>query len=154
TPSGERDCYAAGDRPVVWEIRGLRVAPLICYDLRFPEAFRDALDQGAEAFIVIASWPLARAHHWSALLRARAIENQAYVVGVNRVGIDPTPLTYPGRSVVIDPSGQVLAEGDDRELVLSAVLDRDLVARYRTELPFLADRRTTGLGGTFTPTVS
>ncbi len=141
TPSGESANYAAGDVPVVMEIGGVRVAPLICYDLRFPEVFRQALDRGAEAFIVIASWPVARIHHWTALLRARAIENQAYVVGVNRVGVDPTPLMYPGGSIVIDPSGFVLAEGGDQETIVSATLDPTFVSRYRKSLPFLADRR-------------
>lgn len=141
TPSGEKDNYTAGDAPVILEIGGLRIAPLICYDLRFPELFREAGRQGAEAFIVIASWPIARVHHWSTLLRARAIENQAYVIGVNRVGTDPTPLSFPGRSVIIDPSGAVLAEADDQETILSATLDVEFVGRYRNELPFLADRR-------------
>lgn len=142
TPSGESEHYAAGDEPVVWEIGGLHVAPFICYDLRFPEVFREAVTRGADTFVVIASWPAARAHHWSALLRARAIENQAYVVGVNRVGTDPTPLTYPGRSVILDPSGVVLAEATDQAATLTATLDPGFVARYRRELPFLADRRT------------
>lgn len=141
TPSGEKDNYTSGDAPVILEINGLRIAPLICYDLRFPEVFREAGRQGAEAFIVIASWPAARAHHWSMLLRARAIENQAYVVGVNRVGTDPTPLNFTGCSVIIDPSGAVLAEADDQETILSATLDVEFVGRYRNELPFLADRR-------------
>ncbi|MBC7805799.1 MAG: carbon-nitrogen family hydrolase [Akkermansiaceae bacterium] len=141
TPGGEGAHYAAGDAPVVWEIGGLRVAPLICYDLRFPEVFREATNRGAETFVVIASWPVARAHHWDTLLRARAIENQAYVVGVNRVGTDPVPLTYPGRSIIVDPSGAVLAEASYQETVLSATLDPRFVASYRRELPFLADRR-------------
>lgn len=141
TPSGESANYAAGNVPVVMEIGALRVAPLICYDLRFPEAFQQAVDRGAEAFVVIASWPVARISHWTALLRARAIENQAYVVGVNRVGVDPAPLTYPGGSIVIDPSGLVLAEAGDQETVLSATLDPAFVSHYRKSLPFLMDRR-------------
>ncbi|MBC8135521.1 MAG: carbon-nitrogen family hydrolase [Fibrella sp.] len=141
TPGGEKEHYAPGDAPLVINIGGLKIAPLICYDLRFPEVFREAVRCGAEAFAVIASWPVARAHHWSVLLQARAIENQAYVIGVNRVGTDPTPLTYPGRSVVIDPSGSVLAEAADQEAVLSATLDPKFVTRYRAALPFLADRR-------------
>ena len=140
TPSGEKDNYAAGDRPVVVLVNGVRIAPLICYDLRFPELFRGALTLGVDAFVVIASWPIARIGHWSALLRARAIENQAYVVGVNRVGTDPTPLTYPGASVIFDPSGTTITEAVSGETVLSAELDADFVAAYRAALPFLADR--------------
>ena len=141
TPGGEREQYASGDAPVVWEIGGLRVAPLICYDLRFPEIFRAALRRGADAFVVIASWLPTRAHHWDLLLRARAIENQAYVVGVNRVGTDPAPTIYPGRSVIVDPSGAVLAQAGDDAAVLSATLDPAFVTGYRDALPFLADRR-------------
>jgi predicted amidohydrolase len=140
TPSGERDCYGAGDCPLVLDINGLRVAPVICYDLRFPELFRSALSLDVDAFVVIASWPGARIQHWDTLLRARAIENQAYVVGVNRVGTDPTPLTYPGHSVILDPSGTPLAEADDEECVLTATLDPSVVAQYRRDLPFLNDR--------------
>ena len=141
TPSGERDSYVAGDRPVVVVINGVRVAPLICYDLRFPELFREALTLGVDAFVVIASWSSARVAHWSALLRARAIENQAYMIAVNRVGADPTPLTYPGASVIIDPSGAVLTEAaSGGETVVTADLNADFVAAYRADLPFLADR--------------
>ena len=140
TPSGERDRYVAGSSPVVLEIGGIRVATLICYDLRFPELFRDCLPLGVEAFVVIASWPAARIAHWSTLLRARAIENQAYVVGVNRVGDDPTPLHYPGASVVVDPSGTVLAEAGEMETVLTTALDAAFVREYREKLPFLNDR--------------
>jgi predicted amidohydrolase len=140
TPSGERDNYAAGTCPIVVDINGLRVAPLICYDLRFPELFRDALTLGVDAYIVIASWPSARIRHWSTLLQARAIENQAYVIGVNRVGMDPTPLSYPGQSVVIDPSGAVLAAASDGETVIEATIDPAFVSRYRKDLPFLNDR--------------
>jgi predicted amidohydrolase len=140
TPSGERDNYAVGACPVVVDINGLRVAPLICYDLRFPELFRDALTLGVDAYIVIASWPGARITHWSTLLQARAIENQAYVIGVNRVGMDPTPLSYPGHSVVINPSGAVIAAGSDCETVIEANIDPAFVTQYRKELPFLKDR--------------
>jgi predicted amidohydrolase len=140
TPSGERDHYGAGSGPVVLEVNGLRIAPLICYDLRFPELFREALTADVDAFVVIASWPGARIQHWSTLLQARAIENQAYVVGVNRVGTDPAPLAYPGASVIVAPSGAVLAAADDGETVLTATLDPGFVARYREDLPFLNDR--------------
>jgi predicted amidohydrolase len=140
TPSGERDTYAAGACPVVVDVNGLRVAPLICYDLRFPELFRDALTLDVDAYVVIASWPGARIRHWSTLLHARAIENQAYVIGVNRVGADPTPLSYPGKSAIIDPSGSVLAAASDEETVIEATIDLAFVSQYRNDLPFLKDR--------------
>ncbi len=99
----EADHYPAGKEPVVFEINGWKVAPLICYDLRFPEPFREATSLGAELFVVIANWPVVRVDHWITLLRARAIENLAYVVGVNRAGSDPH-LSYPGASLIVGPS--------------------------------------------------
>ncbi len=93
------------------DIHGIRVTPLICFDLRFPETWREAA--GSEVFVCIANWPASRMHHWRALLCARAIENQAYVVGVNRVGSDPS-IEYVGGSVVFGPDGDVVAEaGND-----------------------------------------
>ncbi|MEM6472030.1 MAG: nitrilase-related carbon-nitrogen hydrolase, partial [Planctomycetota bacterium] len=82
----EGDFYPAGGKPAVFEWQGVRIAPAICYDLRFPELFRDALALDAEAFVVIACWPHVRSEHWVRLLQARAIENLAAVIGVNRCG--------------------------------------------------------------------
>jgi omega-amidase len=117
-----------------------RVAPLICYDLRFPELFRDAMLKSAKVFVVIASWPSPRVEHWVTLLRARAIENQAYVLGVNRCGSDPF-LPYPGRSLIVDFRGEVLADAGDRESVIAAPVDPAALDAYRAQLPFLADAR-------------
>ncbi|NLF31869.1 MAG: carbon-nitrogen family hydrolase [Planctomycetes bacterium] len=140
TPAGEPDHYVAGDRPATFALGGFTVAPLICYDLRFPEIFRAAVDAGADLFVVIASWPAGRAAHWRALLIARAIENQAYVVGVNRCGRDPC-CAYAGGSLIVDPQGAVLAEGTDRPETLAATLDPAAVAEYRRAFPALADRQ-------------
>lgn len=118
----------------------LRVAPIICFDLRFPELFRRALDFGAEAFAVIANWPCSRAHHWRALLVARAIENQAFIFAVNRCGHDPL-LEYHGGSIVIGPKGEVLAEANDQEMTLSAEVDFRAVAEWRRVFPAWRDRR-------------
>ena len=90
---------------------------------------------------VIANWPTRRVNHWVALLRARAIENQGYVVGVNRVGNDPK-LAYPGRSLIIDPQGELLAEGSGDEQIVSAEVDVDSVISWRREFPALCDMRT------------
>jgi len=140
-PGGEGEHYAAGDgQPVLFEWAGLRVATAICYDLRFPEQFRAATRAGAEAFAVVANWPAARVEHWVTLARARAIENQAYVFAVNRCGRDPK-LPYPGRSLIVDPRGAVLAEAGDGPQVLTVTVDVEAVRRYRTELPFLRDMR-------------
>ncbi len=140
TLGGEADCYQAGDRPALFEWQGIKVAPFICYDLRFPELFRQAVSMGAQMYAVIASWPSMRAEHWVKLLHARAIENQAYVVGVNRVGTDPK-FTYLGRSMIVNPAGEILADAGDREAVVGADIDLDFLLRYRKELPFLVDMR-------------
>lgn len=143
TPGGESRHYEAGTNAAQFEwggAGGVKVSPFVCYDLRFPEVFRAAVGQGAELMCVIASWPAARVHHWRMLLTARAIENQAYVVGVNRVGRDPT-LAYPGRSMIVDPKGQVVADGGDQECVISADIDGEMLRSYRESLPFLADMR-------------
>ncbi|MCA9294650.1 MAG: hypothetical protein KDA20_12645, partial [Phycisphaerales bacterium] len=118
----------------------LMVCPAICYDLRFPELFRAGLDLGAQAYAIGANWPSARAHHWRALIIARAIENQAFVFAVNRVGRDPA-LEYAGGSLVVSAKGEVLVEADDREQVVSASIDPMAMHRWRGEFPAWQDRR-------------
>jgi omega-amidase len=140
SPAGEHEKYAPGEGPVVFESGGIKWAPMVCYDLRFPELFRRALDLGAEAFVVIANWPSARVDHWVTLARARAIENLAYVVAVNRCGRDPH-LEYPGRSLIVDPKGVVIAEADGREQILQADLDVNVLRGWRRDFPALRDRR-------------
>jgi predicted amidohydrolase len=130
--------YSAGESPVMFSCSEFRVAPFVCYDLRFPEVFRNAVRRGAQLYTVIASWPQSRIEHWIALLRARAIENQAYVVGVNRCGVDPK-LTYNGRSLIIDPGGAILADAGNGECLVSADLDLTALQEYRRAFPFLAD---------------
>jgi predicted amidohydrolase len=117
----------------------LRVGPLICYDLRFPELFGRVLAAGAEAIALIANWPAGRAHHWRALSIARAIECQAYVFAVNRSGRDPM-LEYLGGSMIISPKGEVIAEADGREQVLSAEIDRRELDHWRRVFPAWRDR--------------
>ena len=131
--------YAAGEDVRVFDLAGLKVAPLICYDLRFPELFREAaVAQGAELFLILANWPSGRVEHWTTLARARAIENQAAVVAVNRTGNDPK-LAYPGKSLIVDAKGVVLAEADDREQVLRATIDVDAIRAWRRDFPALRD---------------
>jgi predicted amidohydrolase len=131
--------YVAGDRVARWTVEGLRITPFICYDLRFPEPFRATADD-TDAYVVIASWPEKRRHHWSTLLRARAIENQAYTLGVNRVG-EGGGLTYSGQSVAVDPWGEALVEASAREAVLVAEIEPGVVAEARRTFPPLADRK-------------
>lgn len=138
--AGETRHYAAGEAIAVAEIAGTILAVFICYDLRFPEVFRAAVRRGAEVFAVLANWPQARQAHWQALLRARAIENQAFIIGVNRCGRDPNA-AYAGGSAIIDPRGETLAQAGDVEQVISADLDLEGLRRYRREFPALADMR-------------
>jgi omega-amidase len=140
TYSGESRHYAPGGRVVTFAWAGATVAPFICYDLRFPEAFRAAVRRGTQVFVVIANWPEARETHWLTLLRARAIENQAYVVGVNRCGRDPN-VAYSGRSLIVAPRGEILVDAGGSEGIVRAELDLDALAEYRRSFPALADMR-------------
>jgi predicted amidohydrolase len=137
--AGEHEHYAAGDAVVTWDLEGVRVTPFVCYDLRFADEFWRAAG-ATDCYVVVANWPESRRAHWRTLLRARAIENQAYVVGVNRVG-EGGGLTYAGDSAVIDPMGEVLASGAGAPTTLLADVDPAVVAKVRRELPFLPDRR-------------
>jgi predicted amidohydrolase len=140
TFSGENEHFAPGEEAVVFKWQGFSVAPFICYDLRFPEIFRSVTKQGAHLFCVIANWPASRDVHWRALLLARAIENQAYVIGVNRCGDDPK-LHYGGRSQIINPRGEIVADAGSDEGVISAEVDLLALEAYRREFPALADMR-------------
>ena len=135
---GETQHYGRGSDIALFEWQGFAIAPFICYDLRFPEVFRRAARLGAEVFCVIANWPEAREDHWVTLLKARAIENQAYLVGVNRCGNDPN-LHYSGRSLIFGPRGEVLADGGTEQGTLGACLDREALRAYRREFPVLDD---------------
>lgn len=124
---------------VTVEVDGVRLSLFVCYDLRFADEFW-TLATDTDAYLVIANWPAKRRLHWQTLLRARAIENQAYVVGVNRVGRGGG-LDYSGDSAIIDPLGEVLASGAGVETVLVADIDPDHVASTRAHFRFLQDRR-------------
>ncbi|MEO0414834.1 MAG: nitrilase-related carbon-nitrogen hydrolase [Verrucomicrobiota bacterium] len=138
--AGEGLAHRAGDEVTVLDISGVKVCPLICYDLRFPEHFRTGVDKGAEVFVVIANWPERRESHWVKLLQARAIENLAYVVGVNRVGTDPE-LSYSGRSLVVDPQGEIVLDCKSMEGLFSCDLDISALREWRATFPALRDKR-------------
>jgi predicted amidohydrolase len=143
TYSGEHEHFVAGDAFLTVEIEGVRCSFFVCYDLRFADEFW-ALAPVTDCYVVPANWPARRRDHWRALLLARAIENQAYVVGVNRVGTggDDGTLEYVGDSMIIGPFGELLADGRDAgEAVLVADVDRARVTEVRAKYPFLADRR-------------
>lgn len=139
-PGGELEHYAAGERVELFQWGEFTVAPFICYDLRFPEIFRLAAARGANLFTVIASWPERRRLHWVKLLQARAIENQAYVLGVNRCGRDPF-LSYAGDTMLVDPQGVILGEAGSVEGFCRGALDKASLDEYRQALPFLKDMR-------------
>ena len=138
TYAKEHESYDAGDGTVTVTIEGLRVSLFVCYDLRFADEFWQ-LGPDTDLFLVPANWPEARRLHWQALLQARAIENQCYVLGVNRVG-QGGKLAYAGDSRIIDPLGDVLAGASKVETVLLADVDPAVVQEVRGKYPFLADR--------------
>ncbi len=137
--SGEDEHYTAGTDFLTVDIEGLRTSIFVCYDLRFADEFW-ALAADTDLYVVVANWPEPRREHWRTLLRARAIENQAYVVGVNRVGA-VKDLNHTGDSAIIDPLGQTLSEASVGEAVLVADVTPEQVTTVREKLPFLRDRR-------------
>ena len=133
----EQQHYGAGDRRLVVELKGWRVCPMVCYDLRFPVWSRSRDDY--DVLLYVANWPQRRAHAWSTLLRARAIENLCYVVGVNRVGRDGNGATYAGDSVALDFLGQPLSSEGGGDRVETAVLDLESLQAYRRSFPAQLD---------------
>lgn len=136
---GEDVAYSAGSESVTVTVGELRVSLFVCYDLRFANRFW-SLAPETDCYLVVANWPASRRAHWRSLLMARAIENQAYVVGVNRVG-EGGGLTYLGDSAVVDPMGEVLVAAAGVETTLDVEIDPAEVERTRARFPFIADRR-------------
>jgi predicted amidohydrolase len=134
---GEDRRYTAGSARVNVDYRGWRINLQVCYDLRFPAwcRYRDDYD----LMLLVANWPSRRVRHWSALLEARAIENQTWVIGVNRVGQDGKGIQYPGCSVLLDPMGECVADLGGEETWRLVALDLDQVARTRQQFPFQQD---------------
>jgi predicted amidohydrolase len=139
TYSGEHDHYEAGVDHLTVSIDDVKMSVFVCYDLRFADEFW-VLAKETDLYVVVANWPEARREHWRLLLRARAVENQAYVVGVNRVGTGKS-LVYTGDSAIIGPLGETLADCPEGEAVATAEVDPAIVSHARSTLPFLADRR-------------
>jgi predicted amidohydrolase len=139
TYAGEDRFYAAGEELVTIDIDGIRVSPFVCYDLRFADEFWQ-LAANTDLYIVPANWPESRRLHWQSLLLARAIENQAYVIGTNRVGT-ANGLAYSGDSRIIDPLGELLATAAKTESILTADISAEYVAEVRDRFRFMADRR-------------
>jgi len=139
TLAGEDEHYDGGGTLSTTTVEGVRVTPLICYDLRFPEPFRIAAE-GTDLFVVIANWPAKRSHAWRTLLMARAVENQCYVLGVNRVG-EGGGQPHSGDSMLIDPFGNPVATASREETIVIGEVDPERVADARKHFSFLADRR-------------
>lgn len=141
---GEDKFYTAGNDEVIVELKGCKINLQICYDLRFPELVRNRILQESPAYDIIlyvANWPKKRISHWLSLLQARAIENQCFVVGVNRQGIDGNNLEYSGDSIVFDALGERKKSAQDSgNQVLSVLLNREDLNAIRSNLPFLKDR--------------
>ncbi len=140
THGGERERFRAGTEPVTVTVGGLRITPFICYDLRFADVFWRAAP-GTDVYLVPANWPAARRNHWRTLLTARAIENQAYVVGCNRVGTGGDGIEHAGDSRIVSPMGEELVTAAGVETIVLADVDAAEVATTRDRLRFMADRR-------------
>ena len=134
---GEDKRYVAGHERKVFHYRGWRICPQICYDLRFPAWCRNRDDY--DVLLFVANWPEPRTSAWTALLRARAIENQCYVIGVNRSGRDPRGLEYAGGSAIYDPLGNSVLDLGGIECSGKSIIELDKVTAIRKQLPFLQD---------------
>ncbi|MFK7969317.1 MAG: amidohydrolase [Bacteroidia bacterium] len=139
--SGENVAYTAGSSVEAFEWKKWRFLPQVCYDLRFPENVRQADPQHGHAYdvlVYVANWPSARVAHWDTLLRARAIENQSYVIGANRVGEDQNQYSYIGHSAIIDPKGNVLGTSE-KQGVIQHVIEAEPMHTYRQSFPAWRD---------------
>ena len=136
----EDQYFIPGKKTVIFSIDGMPSSMFICYDLRFPEVFR-FVAKSVQAIFVIANWPTERKEHWEWLLKARAIENQCFVIGVNRTGVDGNRLRYPGASHIFNPLGEDICSGKADEEFLTGAFDPAEVAEVRSKYPFLADMR-------------
>ena len=138
TLAGEHKSYTAGIDKLIVEYKGFRICPLVCYDLRFPVFSRN--EENYDVLLYVANWPKPRINAWDALLKARAIENMCYTIGVNRIGEDPNKHTYPGHSQMIDFLGDYLIEPQENEGVFITTLNKNTLLEARQKFGFLNDR--------------
>lgn len=137
--AGEQDHYQNDNKQVIITYKGWRICPLVCYDLRFPVWSRNTSNY--DLLIYVANWPKPRINAWNTLLKARAIENMSYVIGVNRVGTDPNGNEYSGNSIIIDELGNELTPlAEHTEVILTTVLSKDRLTASRTRFNFLNDQ--------------
>lgn len=130
--------YSPGNKKLIVELNGWKICPVICYDLRFPVWLRN-VDEAYDMLIIVANWPEKRALHWRTLIPARAVENQSYVIGVNRVGHDGNEVYHSGDSTCISPNGDVVYYKRDEEDVYTFTINPDELKRVRRAMPFLKD---------------
>lgn len=138
TLAGENKTYTSGTEKMLLEYQGFKICSLICYDLRFPVFARNTEEY--DVLIYVANWPKPRINAWDALLKARAIENMCYTIGVNRIGEDPNKHDYPGHSQVIDYLGNYLIEPQENEGVFITTINKNTLEATRQKLGFLNDR--------------
>lgn len=140
---GEHEVYQAGSETCVFIFQGFSVAPFVCYDLRFPAWIRKTMLQSAPIYpdilLFVANWPSARISAWDVLLKARAIENQAFVIGVNRVGNDEKGIAHNGHTQVLKYDGEYLLEPHQREAIAHVVIEKSPLSMFRDRFPFLSD---------------
>jgi omega-amidase len=141
SPAGEAINYTPGLDSIDFSFNGTMIKSLVCYDLRFPYISYNDESVPFDLLIYSANWPMARIAQWEKLLMARAIENQSFVVGVNRVGSDENGFVYSGNSLVVDYLGDIILKMDDKEGVNTIEFDLEAMNQYRQKLPFLRDRR-------------
>ena len=134
----EHETYTAGNKRIIIELNGWKICPVICYDLRFPVWLRNVGGE-YDLLLIVANWPERRALHWRTLIPARAIENQAYVVAVNRVGHDGNEIYHSGDSNCIDPNGKVIYYKRDEEDIYTFSIVGDEIEKIRRAMPFLKD---------------
>jgi omega-amidase len=140
--AGENEHYSAGHKRLVASVKGWKILLLVCYDLRFPVWSRQAAEDGLPEYdliIYVANWPQRRSLAWKTLLQARAIENQSYVAGVNRVGDDGNKIEHSGDSMIIDPLGEILYHGVGKEEVFTLTLEKEKLDAIRERFPFWKD---------------
>jgi omega-amidase len=139
----EDEHYSMGSRRLIASVKGWKINLQICYDLRFPVWARNQIDVNGQPeydiLSYVANWPRARSHAWKTLLQARAIENQCYVIGLNRVGKDGKDIDYGGDSMVIDPLGEILYQGSEKEEIETVILQKSRLDEGRARFPFLRD---------------
>ena len=140
SPLKENIFYQSGEKPVIFQINQIPCSVFICYDLRFPELFRK-IAKDVNVIFLIANWPSARDDHWLCLLRARAIENQCYIVGVNRVGKDENGIIYTGHSAVFDPWGNQIFLANEKDGLYIVNIEINKVIETRKNFPFLEDKK-------------